>query len=179
VRGILRDRRTFAAVLVMLVVVSAVIGSLRNDDDGDSSDDAGPPKASIPVTESPTPSGSASPSSAGDPSEPDYPTAVAPSPRVTDPESGLTVVLLADLPPEAAETVDLIEQGGPFLYPEDGIGFLNSEGLLPAHEVGYYRVYTVQTPGSTVRGPLRIVAGTGGEFYWTDQSFKTFRRIEE
>ena len=77
-----------------------------------------------------------------------------------DADSGLPVVELASLPPEAAETVDLIDSGGPFPYPEkDGSRFGNFEGLLPDQADGYYREYTVPTPGSDDRGARRIVAG--------------------
>ena len=70
----------------------------------------------------------------------------------TDPESGLPIVQLSDLPPEAAETLDLIEAGGPFPEDRDGVTFENREDLLPDHPVGYYKEYTVPTPGSDGRG---------------------------
>jgi ribonuclease T1 len=89
------------------------------------------------------------------------------------------VVRLDDLPPEAAETVALIEAGGPFPYADDGETFLNSAGLLPDREVGYYRVYTVETPGSVEPTSRRIVTGTDGELYWTDDLYTSFRRIQE
>jgi guanyl-specific ribonuclease Sa len=66
---------------------------------------------------------------------------------------------LSELPPEAAETLDLIHAGGPFPYEQDGTTFFNREGLLPAQPTGYYREYTVPTPGSPDRGARRIVAG--------------------
>ncbi|MEQ7005829.1 ribonuclease domain-containing protein [Actinopolymorpha sp. B17G11] len=66
---------------------------------------------------------------------------------------------LSSLPPEAAETLDLIYAGGPFPYDQDGTVFQNREGLLPAEPIGYYREYTVPTPGSPDRGARRIVAG--------------------
>ena len=74
-----------------------------------------------------------------------------------DAGSGLPVVELADLPPEAAETLALIDAGGPFPEDEDGDVFQNREELLPDHPMGYYKEYTVPTPGSDDRGARRIV----------------------
>ena len=83
-----------------------------------------------------------------------------------------------DLPPEAARTVDLIERGGPFPEPEhDGGVFGNREELLPDEDYGYYREYTVPTPGSPDRGARRIIAGDGGELYWTADHYASFARI--
>jgi ribonuclease T1 len=93
------------------------------------------------------------------------------------PESGLPYVALADLPPEAAGTVELIDAGGPFPYDEDGSTFGNYEGLLPDHEIGYYREYTVETPGSPDRGARRIVAGADGTLYWTEDHYESFEVI--
>ncbi|MDW8470201.1 MAG: ribonuclease domain-containing protein [Burkholderiales bacterium] len=92
---------------------------------------------------------------------------------------GLGEVRLAELPPEARDTVALIRQGGPFPYAKDGTVFGNREGLLPARPRGYYREYTVKTPGARDRGARRIVAGAGGELYYTDDHYRTFRRILE
>ena len=85
---------------------------------------------------------------------------------------------LADLPPEAIATLDLIDAGGPFPYSDDGETFLNSDGLLPERETGYYRVYTVETPDSDEPTTRRIVTGQVGEFYWTDDLYASFRRIQ-
>jgi ribonuclease T1 len=86
-------------------------------------------------------------------------------------------VALTDLPPEAAQTVALIEAGGPFPYDRDGVVFENREGLLPAESSGYYHEYTVPTPGASDRGARRIIEGSGGELYWTDDHYRTFERI--
>lgn len=94
-----------------------------------------------------------------------------------DPASGLPVVALGALPPEAAATVALIEAGGPFPYRQDGATFQNREGLLPKRESGYYREYTVVTPGSDDRGARRIVAGADGEMYWTADHYDSFAWI--
>lgn len=83
------------------------------------------------------------------------------------------------LPPEARETLALIKQGGPFPYKRDGIVFNNFEKLLPLQPRGYYREYTVKTPGRKDRGPKRIVAGKEAEYYYTEDHYKSFRRIRE
>ena len=174
-RRLLGDRRTFAGLLVLVVLASVVIGTLRNDDDvPEGSPDATP---SIEVSPGDPPTESESPDDQG--AGPAFPTAVAPSRPATDAESGLPTADLADLPPEAAETVALIEAGGPFPYDDDGETFLNSARLLPQHETGYYRVYTVETPGSVEPTSRRIVAGTTGELFWTDDLYTSFRRIQE
>jgi ribonuclease T1 len=81
------------------------------------------------------------------------------------------------LPTEARETLERIEAGGPFPYKQDGRVFHNRERLLPAKERGYYREYTVRTPGARDRGARRIVAGRNGEYYYTEDHYRSFRRI--
>ena len=89
------------------------------------------------------------------------------------------VVELAELPPEARQTIALVRRGGPFPYERDGVAFGNFERLLPQRERGYYREYTVTTPGLRHRGARRIVSGRGGELYYTDDHYRSFRRIRE
>ncbi len=88
-------------------------------------------------------------------------------------------VPVSQLPPEASRTLRLIKQNGPFAYERDGAVFSNREGLLPKRERGYYREYTVKTPGARDRGARRIVAGRGGEYYYSDDHYRSFRRIIE
>ena len=96
-------------------------------------------------------------------------------------------VALSELPAEARQTLELIRKGGPFPYKQDGVVFGNREKLLPQHPRGYYREYTVKTPGSRDRGARRIVAGSGkgddvktsGEYWYTDDHYNSFRRIGE
>lgn len=88
-------------------------------------------------------------------------------------------VPLEDLPPEARQTLELIKRNGPFPHVQDGRAFGNREKLLPLRSRGYYREYTVQTPGARDRGARRIVAGNGGEFYYTDDHYQSFMRIRE
>ena len=86
---------------------------------------------------------------------------------------------LAALPKEARATLALIAAGGPFPYAKDGSVFGNREAKLPRRGRGYYREYTVKTTGARDRGARRIVAGRGGEYYYTDDHYRTFRRIRE
>jgi ribonuclease T1 len=83
------------------------------------------------------------------------------------------------LPKEARETIALIRQGGPFPYRRDGVAFGNREKLLPRRERGWYREYTVRTPGARDRGARRIVAGRDGTLYYTDDHYRSFKRILE
>ena len=85
----------------------------------------------------------------------------------------------AQLPLEARATLELIKAGGPFPYRQDGRVFHNRERLLPLKQRGYYREYTVRTPGLRDRGPRRIVAGDAGEYYYTKDHYRSFRRIIE
>ena len=91
----------------------------------------------------------------------------------------LPEVETATLPKEARETLALIRSGGPFPYQKDGSVFGNRESSLPKRERGYYREYTVRTPGARDRGARRIIAGRGGEYYYTDDHYRTFRRIRQ
>jgi len=88
-------------------------------------------------------------------------------------------VAAKDLPKEARETLALVRKGGPFPYAKDGAVFGNREGRLPPKKRGYYREYTVKTPGERTRGKRRIVAGRDGDYWYTDDHYDTFRRIRE
>jgi ribonuclease T1 len=88
-------------------------------------------------------------------------------------------VSLKDIPAEAKETLALIRQNGPFPYSQDGKTFGNREKRLPQRAHGYYREYTVKTPGARDRGARRIIAGNGGEFYYTEDHYRSFKRIRE
>lgn len=96
---------------------------------------------------------------------------------------GLATITLAQLPPQGRETYSLIRQGGPFPYDKDGTVFGNRERLLPAHKRGYYREYTVRTPGARNRGARRIVCGgkprTPDACYYTSDHYASFREIVE
>lgn len=92
------------------------------------------------------------------------------------------IVLAADLPKEARATLALIVKGGPFPYSKDGVTFSNRERALTKQPRGYYREYTVKTPGAKNRGARRIVCGTPKssvlECYYTDDHYATFRKIK-
>jgi len=92
------------------------------------------------------------------------------------------VVALADLPPQAQNTHRLILSGGPFPYQKDGVVFFNRERQLPAKDRGWYREYTVKTPGARNRGARRIVCGgvppTKPEAcFYTEDHYASFKRI--
>jgi len=91
-------------------------------------------------------------------------------------------VALASLPSEAREVDSLIRAGGPFAYAKDGSVFGNRERQLPGRSRGFYREYTVPTPGASDRGARRIVCG-GAEparpenCYYTADHYTSFSRI--
>lgn len=102
----------------------------------------------------------------------------APGPAAAStPVSGLPTVAIGRLPVEARDTLVLIDKGGPFPYDRDGIVFANAERLLPQQTRGYYHEYTVPTPGSRDRGARRLVVGTGGDVYYTDDHYASFRQV--
>ena len=92
---------------------------------------------------------------------------------------GMATITTDELPPEALETMALIETDGPFPYSKDGSTFQNREGLLPSQPQGYYSEYTVDTPGSSDRGARRIIGGEEGELYYTDDHYSSFSWIEQ
>ncbi|MFG3206976.1 ribonuclease domain-containing protein [Streptomyces sp. NPDC048192] len=88
-------------------------------------------------------------------------------------------ICYSDLPSQAYDTLDLIDQGGPFPYSQDGTVFSNREGVLPSEPSGYYHEYTVITPGSSTRGARRIVTGEQyQEDYYTSDHYATFDLID-
>ena len=94
-------------------------------------------------------------------------------------DATLVSVSISELPPEARATLHLIKQGGPFVYPRDGVVFGNYEHRLPQQKRGYYHEYTVKTPGVRNRGARRIVCGTVPECYYSGDHYRTFQRIRE
>jgi ribonuclease T1 len=93
--------------------------------------------------------------------------------------SGLATVRESQLPAEGRRTLALIRQGGPFPYERDGANFGNFERILPRKSGGYYKEYTVPTPGESDRGARRIVAGKAGEKYYTPDHYESFKFIAE
>ncbi len=100
------------------------------------------------------------------------------------PEAQVSTIPVAALPEQGRHMVRLIYQGGPFRYDKDGSVFGNRERILPAKNRGYYREYTVRTPGERSRGARRIVCGgfiptTPDACYYTDDHYASFRRIAQ
>ncbi|WP_173055502.1 ribonuclease domain-containing protein [Candidatus Nitrotoga sp. AM1P] len=91
----------------------------------------------------------------------------------------MQIIAVSALPLEGRETLHLIKQGGPFLYARDGVIFSNFEKRLPKRQRGYYREFTVKTPGIRNRGARRIVCGQPVECYYSADHYQTFRRIVE
>lgn len=105
-----------------------------------------------------------------------------PSPSATMPETHDDAATRSShdgLPLQADATVRHILQGGPFVHRQDGAVFQNREHLLPAQPRGYYREYTVETPGSPDRGARRIIAGGDPPvaLYYSDDHYRSFRRV--
>ena len=103
----------------------------------------------------------------------------APAQKAPPKQRQIGEIAAAELPAEARHTIALIRKGGPFPYAKDGAIFGNREGNLPAEKRGYYREYTVKTPGVRTRGARRIIAGASGELYYSDDHYNHFRRVRE
>jgi ribonuclease T1 len=93
--------------------------------------------------------------------------------------AALSTIAVAELPPEARTTLQLIKSNGPFPYPKDGTVFGNYERILPLQARGYYHEYTVITPGVRHRGARRIVCGVVPECYYSADHYRSFYRIVE
>lgn len=149
-----------AVVVVVLLLVAVLVGLLQS----------GRPDAGAPAT---TVSASSPRATTTRPS-----TGPTRSTGAQDPRSGLRVVALAELPREARATVALIDAGGPFPYAKDGVTFGNNERLLPAHPRGWYREYTVRTPGEQDRGARRIVTGDDDRLvFYTADHYGSFVQV--
>lgn len=107
------------------------------------------------------------------------------SPGEVDPDWRHATCAVDSLPDEADEVIDDILEDRPLAYPaHDGKRFANYEGRLPKEPSGYYREYTVETPGLDHRGARRIVVGGGSEhdpdyWYWTDDHYASFCAIPD
>lgn len=103
----------------------------------------------------------------------------APAPQL---DAVAQVILVSALPVQGQQVLQQIHQGGPFRYEKDGTVFGNRERLLPRQTRGYYREYTVPTPGLKHRGARRIVCGgnqpkTPEACYYTADHYASFKRI--
>ena len=101
----------------------------------------------------------------------------SPSAGSQTPRSGLPGIAVADLPKQARDTLALIDRGGPYPYSQDNTVFGNLERVLPERPKGYYREYTVVSPGSSSRGTRRLVVGAQGDIYFTADHYQTFRQV--
>lgn len=94
---------------------------------------------------------------------------------------GISAIAVAELPAQGKQIYALIHRGGPFAYEKDGTVFGNRERLLPLEKRGFYREYTVSTPGAKNRGAKRIVCGGQAKApeicYYTADHYASFRKI--
>ncbi|MDQ0754204.1 ribonuclease domain-containing protein [Arthrobacter sp. B3I4] len=145
------------AVLLGLVVLAFVLASPEPGTAPPNAGQAGPAPSSLGRT---TP-GETSPGQRINPAQTSA-AARATQAGVANP-SRLPEIKASQLPPEARQTLQLIARGGPYPYSRDNVPFGNFERVLPQRASGYYREYTVRTPGESDRGARRIVAGDAGE----------------
>ena len=92
--------------------------------------------------------------------------------------AGLPVRPLSGLPPQAAQVWQLIQHDGPFRYQHDGSVFGNRERHLPTQAPGFYREYTVPTPGEDDRGARRLITGGTTELYYTGDHYVSFVAVD-
>ncbi|WP_432559158.1 ribonuclease domain-containing protein [Granulicoccus sp. GXG6511] len=174
--GTRRGPRSWALVAVLLVVALGAWWLLGGGGGEDPRTQTTPAPTSISSPPTTTPGQPATDAQTGRPTPPRR--TQASRAETIDPVSGLPWIAVADLPREARQTLTLIDRGGPFPYDKDGSTFGNFEGILPQERRGYYREYTVDTPGSRNRGARRIVTGDNDRIhYWTDDHYETFKRI--
>jgi ribonuclease T1 len=171
---VLRTRRPLLALLLLGVLLAGgyLLSFVGTDDPA--------PGTGAPTAATASPDGSGGPTGSGGSTAtgPGGSSAAATrTPGATRPADGLRTVRAADLPPEAQQVMRLIDAGGPFRYDQDGSVFGNFERLLPAQARGWYREYTVPTPGERDRGARRIVAGRDGIRYYTADHYDSFTRI--
>ncbi|WP_426765807.1 ribonuclease domain-containing protein [Pseudarthrobacter sp. 1G09] len=159
----MRNRKILPLLLAALVVVAVLVfggqGVLGQLTEG---------TTTAPTTGAAAASASASPAQ----SRP------APAPARKNP-SALPAIRESQLPAEGRRVLALIRAGGPYRYSQDDQAFGNFEGILPRRDRGYYREYTVPTPGESDRGARRIVAGADGEKYYTGDHYESFSFITE
>lgn len=164
----MRARLSIAsAVAVALIFLLLLAGSLSSSKDG--SVTAGP--GSSETTKSLVKPAASTISSSSAPARPYRPAETTKSDRSV-------TVALSSLPPEAARTWALIEDDGPFPYDKDGTTFQNREQILPRQKRGYYREYTVPTPGEDDRGARRLVVGQNDEVFYTGDHYASFVTVD-
>ncbi len=157
-------RRLLAALVVPLVAL--VVAACGGSGAGTAASSATAPSSPRPSVSGHTsqPKPAVSPADAG---------RLAPAQPTTD----LRTMTVAMLPKQGIDTLRLIADGGPYPYSKDGVTFSNREGLLPRHPSGWYREFTVVTPGSSDRGARRIIAGQDGSRFYTSDHYASFREV--
>jgi ribonuclease T1 len=167
-------RRLLAAVvLVVLLGVALVVSNGLQPQSGGPSPAESGISESVPADSAPAESATVAPSRVPSSRAPSATDGAVPNP------SRLATVRESQLPSEGRATLALIRQGGPFPYDRDGVTFGNFERILPRKSGGYYKEYTVPTPGESDRGARRIVAGKAGEKYYTADHYESFKFIAE
>ena len=148
-----KTRATAAVVLGVAVILGYVVwAAVRNAAPGTTSQDAA---TTTKVTTSRT-------------------TKASDSKATVDSETGLSWIEVAALPSQGRAVLALVDKGGPYPYSQDGGTFTNAEKLLPLKAKGFYTEYTVKLPSSSDRGPVRIIMGGKGQWYfWTENTANT------
>lgn len=159
-------RRTTSAITILLFVAGliAVWWIDRGRDHG--------PKPIDPV---PAPAPGDGPRPLPAPTAPPAPPPPIDSPEIADID--LSWITDAAERAEVVRVATAIDRGGPFAYRKDGAVFANREGRLPKRPPGYWREYTVPTPGERDRGARRLVAGQRREIYYTRDHYRSFIAI--
>ncbi|MFS0715542.1 ribonuclease domain-containing protein [Arthrobacter sp. 1P04PC] len=173
------------ALLTLAVLVLVVAGIPRTGDSPSTATSpahtsaaaSAKPSASAGVSASAKPSASAGVSASAKPSG--SPAAARPTGTSVANPSRLPEVRASELPAEARQVLVLIARGGPYPYSRDNITFGNFKRVLPQKPSGYYREFTVPTPGESDRGARRIIAGDAGEKYYTADHYSSFSFIAE
>ncbi len=163
----LRTRRPLLALVLLVVLLAGgyLLSAVRSDPGpGGAAGTSATSGSTVASTGSPSPGATGT---------------ARPGRTTAAPEGGLATVAASALPAAARRTLQLIDQGGPFPYERDGAVFGNVERLLPRQERGWYREYTVRTPGERDRGARRIVAGRDGTRYYTADHYESFAIVDE
>lgn len=166
------------SIVVAVVVVLAIAGWNAFVRDGGGADDAASTTsaASVTSTTDAVPSTTV-PSTSTTTVRPASTTSTTAAVASAEAVSDLPVASVDDLPDEALDTLALVEAGGPYPFDQDDGTFGNREGILPDAYDGYYREYTVVTPGEGDRGARRFVVGADGEVFYTDDHYESFVEV--
>ena len=172
-------RKQLATLIAGVIAVLIVLGAAFLINKLGANDAAAPAASSAKASTGKTSSAKPTPASSG--STPSSSASAAANSKTNAPAnpSKLPVIKASQLPKEGQQTLALIGKGGPYPYDRDDINFGNFEGVLPKQPGGYYREFTVPTPGASNRGAKRIIVGKSGEKYYTDDHYASFSFIQE